>query len=191
MLDKRQKVAHLTTSNCPVLLSFFQTSFDSSVHLLPLHSVSHPLVVHKSKQAASTADIRIKRKIPLFLMGVLYVTCKGLEQRRNQHYNCERRKKLSLCPPPSSPFTPLFSSYIPHVPSPPASLFPWFSSPEAPRFLSQSNPLLDMLPLCSATLTSRLVPLLRGQPRCARDNGMNAGMINPRGCWEKTQECVN
>lgn len=47
-----------------------------------------------------------------------------------------------------------------------------------------------MLPLCSATLTSRLVPLLRGQPRCARDNGMNAGMINPRGCWEKTQECV-
>lgn len=48
-----------------------------------------------------------------------------------------------------------------------------------------------MLPLCSSTLTSRLVPLLRGQPRCARDNGMNVGMINPRGCWEKTQECVN
>lgn len=136
MVDKRQKVAHLTTSNCPVLLSFFQTSFYSSVHLIPLHNVSHPLVVHKSKQAASTADNRLKREIPLFLMGVLYLTCKGLEkkkeQRRNQHYSCERRKKLSLCPPPSFHFTPWFSSYIPHVPSPPASPFSLIFLPRSP-----------------------------------------------------------
>lgn len=98
----------------------------------------------------------------------------------NQHCSCERaRPSVSL------------TSCIPHVPSPPASPFSLISSPEAPHFLSRSNPPLDMLPLCSATLTCRLVPLLRGQPRCAGDNGMNAGMINPRGCWEKTQECVN
>lgn len=58
-------------------------------------------------------------------------------------------------------------------------------------FLSQSNPPLDMLPLCSATLTSRLVPLLPGRPRRAPDNGMNVATLKPpRGCWEKTQECV-
>lgn len=75
----------------------------------------------------------------------------------------------------------LFSSFVP--PPPP--------SPQ-PRVLpSQSNPPLDMLPLCSTTLTSRLVPLLPGRPRRAPDNGMNVATLKPpRGCWEKTQECV-
>lgn len=65
-------------------------------------------------------------------------------------------------------------------------------SPPPPNllcFLSRSNPPLDTLPLCSATLTSRLVPLLPGRPRRAPDNGMNVAMLKPpRGCWEKTQE---
>lgn len=74
----------------------------------------------------------------------------------------------------------LFSSFVPSPP-PPTLLC----------FLSRSNPPLDMLPLCSATLTSRLVPLLPGRPRRAPDNGMNVATLKPpRGCWEKTQECV-
>lgn len=48
-----------------------------------------------------------------------------------------------------------------------------------PCFLSRSNPPLDMLPLCSATLTSRLVPLLPGRPRRAPDNGMNVATLKP------------
>lgn len=60
-----------------------------------------------------------------------------------------------------------------------SSLPPSSSSPSPQCFLSWSNPPLDMLPLCSATLTSRLVPLLPGQPRHAPDNGMNVATLKP------------
>ena len=97
-----------------------------------------------------------------------------------EHYSC-------LCVPP--PFTPLLDSYFSHLPSPPA-----FSPPhpaEAPHFLSRSNPLLDMLSslFCDPDKSSRS-PAPKDSPGVFRDNGMNAGMINPRGCREKTQECV-
>lgn len=54
-----------------------------------------------------------------------------------------------------------------------------YPPPPPPCFSSRSNPPLDMLPLCSATLTSRLVPLLPGRPRRAPDNGMNVATLKP------------
>lgn len=50
-----------------------------------------------------------------------------------------------------------------------------------PDFLSRSNPLLDMLPLCSSTLTRRLVPpvVRRRPPVCSGIMEPMSGMINP------------
>lgn len=96
------------------------------------------------------------------------------------------------------PFPPSFPSLsvprlvpssftIPLLLNPSSLLFPF---PKAPHLFSQSNPLLDMLPLCSASLTSRLVPLLRGQPRCAQDNGMKCWCDKPpRMLKENTGVC--
>lgn len=72
-----------------------------------------------------------------------------------------------------------------------ATVFPWFPNSNPPP-LAWSNPLLDMLLLCSATLTRCLVP------RCSKDRPSvlwimewNVGEINPQGWEAKTQECVN
>lgn len=83
-----------------------------------------------------------------------------------KHHSREGEEERGI-PPPSPPCS-----------TPPPPIHPPLKPPD---FLSRSNPLLDMLPLCSSTLTRRLVPpaLRRRPPVCSGIMEPMSGMINP------------
>lgn len=166
--------------------SFPQTCFCAVQYIFLLCTMSAILLwctnQNKRRPLQTTS---FERRTPLFLLGVLYVTCTGLVKKKRwtksiivvslspSFYSLVRFLLLSRS----------LSSCIPFSPPP--------HHPEAPHFLSRSNPLLDMLSslFCDPDKSSRS-PAPKDSPGVFRDNGMNAGMINPRGCREKTQECV-
>lgn len=119
-----------------------------------------------------------------FPRGGLCVTSKCLEINIavKEERQCPSVAFLSFAPLPCSILT---------SPTLPLLLHPFFLEFPPPKPHTPSPSLICYSTCCLFVLRPCLVPLLRGQPRCARDNGMNAGMINPRGCCEKTQERVS
>lgn len=144
--------------------SFPQTCFCAVQYIFLLCTMSAILLwctnQNKRRPLQTTS---FERRTPLFLLGVLYVTCTGLVKKKRwtksiivvslspSFYSLVRFLLLSRS----------LSSCIPFSP-PPTTPKPRTSSPGLIRSSTCS-------PLCSATLTSRLVLLLRRTaPVCFR-----------------------